>query len=264
MYPHILVWWVNMTKTAILIGSGTSDAKTKDHKTHMDEFAVRVRDISKIYKTGDMQVKALDKVSFSLKRGEFAAIVGPSGSGKSTLMNLLGTIDKPTSGEIYIDGLPISKMNGNDLASFRNKKLGFVFQAFNLITGMNAEENVELPLLVTNAHSSDRRKKADELLSGLGLGHRLQQKATNLSGGEQQRVALARALINDPVLILADEPTGNLDTRSSDDVIKLLVKICKERGVTIIMVTHNLALTKHCNRVIHIRDGKIEREEVLS
>jgi putative ABC transport system ATP-binding protein len=222
-----------------------------------------VHNISKTYISGEIKVTALDKVSFSLKRGEFVAIVGPSGSGKSTLMNILGTIDKPTSGELYIDGTPTAKMNGNALAEFRNKKLGFVFQAFNLINGMDAEKNVELPLMVSTISESDRRKRSDMLLTQLGLGHRLHLKPTQLSGGEQQRVAVARALVNKPALVLADEPTGNLDTKSSDDVIKLLWDISRNENVTVIMVTHNLDLTKHCDRVIHIKDGKLEKNEVL-
>lgn len=228
------------------------------------DYAVRAVNISKVYKTGGLEVHALRKVSFTLKKGEFVAIVGPSGSGKSTLMNVLGTIDKPTSGELYIDGVATAKMTGDQLATFRNEKLGFVFQAFNLINGMDTETNVELPLMVTPISDAERKKRADKLLTYLGLGHRLKQKPTQISGGEQQRVALARALVNEPTLILADEPTGNLDSKASADVIKLLGDTSKEKGVTIIMVTHNVDLTKHCDRVIHIKDGEIEKDEVLA
>lgn len=228
------------------------------------KHSVRVENVSKIYKSGSIEVRALEKVSFTLKKGEFAAIVGPSGSGKSTLMNILGTIDKPTSGEVYIDDVPTAKMNGNQLADFRNKKLGFVFQAFNLINGMNAEMNVELPLMVLPMSNADRKKKADRLLTYLGLQNRLLLKPTQLSGGEQQRVAVARALVNSPALVLADEPTGNLDSKSSDDVIKMLAKISREEDVTIVMVTHNLDLTRQCDRVIHIKDGRLEKNEVLT
>ncbi len=226
-------------------------------------ISVRVHNISKVYKSGSIQVNALRNVSFTLKKGEFAAIVGPSGSGKSTLMNILGTIDKPTSGELFIDGIPTAKMNGDALAEFRNKKLGFIFQAFNLINGMDAEKNVELPLMVSTMAGSERKKRSDTLLTQLGLEHRLHLKPTQLSGGEQQRVAVARALVNKPTLVLADEPTGNLDTKSSDDVIKLLGNISRDENVTIVMVTHNLDLTKNCDRVIHIKDGRIEKDEVL-
>jgi putative ABC transport system ATP-binding protein len=229
----------------------------------MPNYAVKVANISKIYETGEIEVKALENVSFSLEKGEFVAIVGPSGSGKSTLMNILGTIDKPTQGEVYIDGVATSKMNGDELAEFRNKKLGFVFQAYNLIAGLDAEKNVELPLMTTNMPDSERKKKAEKLLVQLGLGERLRLRPTRLSGGEQQRVALARALVNDPTLILADEPTGNLDTKSGEEVIKLLRSISKTGKVTIVMVTHNLDITEYCDRIIHIKDGKLEKIEVV-
>jgi putative ABC transport system ATP-binding protein len=222
-------------------------------------IAVEVKNASKTYRSGsEIKVRALDGVSFKLMRGEFVAIVGPSGSGKSTLMNLLGTIDKPTSGQIYIDGAAVDRMSGNELAEFRNRKLGFVFQAFNLVNGLTAEENVELPLMV--AQGGDRRKKADDLLASLGLGERLKMKPTQLSGGEQQRVAIARALINNPTLVLADEPTGNLDTKSGEKVVQLLKRVCSEKNVTVVMVTHNPDITVECDRVIHIKDGRIEKE----
>ncbi len=224
------------------------------------DYPVRVNNVTKVYESGEIKVEALKKVSFTLKQGQFVAIVGPSGSGKSTLMHMLGTIDRPTSGEIYIDGLATSKMTGDELAEFRNKKLGFVFQSFNLITGLDAEKNVELPLMIVDMPQAERRKRADALLTQLGLGERLKLKPTQLSGGEQQRVAIARALVNEPTLVLADEPTGNLDTKSGDEVIRLLRGISKSRKVTIIMITHNLDITKHCDRVIHIKDGTIEKD----
>ncbi len=229
------------------------------------KYSVIATGVSKVYKMSEsLEVDALTAVSFKLKQGEFVAIVGPSGSGKSTLMNILGTIDKPTSGEVYIDGIPTSKMNGNELAEFRNKKLGFVFQSYNLITGLDAEKNVELPLMTASLSDSDRRDKAQKLLVRLGLGERLKMRPTQLSGGEQQRVAIARALVNNPALILADEPTGNLDTHSGDEVIKLLKSICRDGHVTIVMVTHNLDIAKYCDRIIHIKDGKLEKQEVLA
>ncbi|MCL5430590.1 MAG: ABC transporter ATP-binding protein [Candidatus Marsarchaeota archaeon] len=229
----------------------------------MTNRAVRVNNVSKTYKSGNIEVRALEHVSFDLETGEFVAIVGPSGSGKSTLMNILGTIDKPTAGHVYIDDVDVSQMSGNKLAEFRNKKLGFVFQAFNLVNGLDAEQNVELPLLVNTMSEGERRRKADSLLSNLGLSERLKLRPNQLSGGEQQRVAIARALINDPTLILADEPTGNLDTKSGEYVVKLLKTISKEKEVTIVMVTHNQDITKECDRVIHIRDGKVEKIEVI-
>ncbi len=223
-------------------------------------YSVNVNSVSKIYKSGDIEVRALEGVSFTLKEGDFAAIVGQSGSGKSTLMNILGTIDKPTHGEVYIDWVATSKMDGDKLAEFRNRKLGFVFQAFNLINGLNAEQNVAMPLMVDHTPEEERIRRADALLTKLGLGHRLKLKPTQLSGGEQQRVAVARALVNNPTLILADEPTGNLDTKSGDDVIKMLREISDSGKVTIVMVTHNPDTTKYCDKIIYIRDGKMEKE----
>ena len=227
------------------------------------KYSVRVENVSKIYKSGNIEVKALENISFTLGEGDFAAIVGPSGSGKSTLMNILGTIDRPSHGEVYIDDIATSKMDGNALAEFRNKKLGFIFQAFNLIVGLNAEKNVELPLMVNPMSNDERREKADRLLTQLGLGHRLKNNPTQLSGGEQQRVAIARALVNNPTLILADEPTGNLDTKSGEEVIKLLREISKTGKVTMIMVTHNPDTTKFCDKIIYIKDGKMEKQEAL-
>ena len=226
----------------------------------MSDYSVEARNVTKVYRSGSIEVDALTEVSFSLKKGDFAAIVGPSGSGKSTLMNILGTIDRPTKGEVYIDGVPTSKMDGNRLADFRNKKLGFIFQAFNLINGLDAEKNTELPLMVDPMPESERKRKADALLTRLGLGNRLRLNPTQLSGGEQQRVAIARALVRDPVLILADEPTGDLDSKTSEEVVQLLNDISKNGKVTIIMVTHNLDLTRYCNRIIHIKDGRIEKD----
>lgn len=225
--------------------------------------SVVVKNVSKVYKSESVEVDALIDVSFYLEQGEFVAIVGPSGSGKSTLMHILGTIDKPTSGEVYIDGIATSEMDGDLLADFRNRKLGFVFQAYNLVNGLNAEMNVELPLLVNPMSGRERKERADEVLAQLGLGNRIRQKPTQLSGGQQQRVAIARALVNKPALILADEPTGNLDTKSGDEVIRLFKDISRKQNVTMVMVTHNTDITKYCDRVIHIKDGRLEKIEVL-
>jgi putative ABC transport system ATP-binding protein len=178
-------------------------------------------------------------------------------------MHILGTIDKPSSGEVYIDGIATSKMDGNRLAEFRNGKLGFVFQSFNLVNGLTAEMNVELPLMVNPMSSTERKKKARQLLDYLGLQDRTYLKPTQLSGGQQQRVAVARALVNNPSLVLADEPTGNLDTKSGDEVIKLFKDICNEKNVTIVMVTHNPDITRKCDHVIHIKDGRLDKNEVL-
>ena len=225
--------------------------------------SVVVRKIYKTYHSNSIEVKALEDISFKLYKGEFAAIVGPSGSGKSTLMHIMGTIDKPTSGEIFIDGIATSKMKGDELAEFRNKKLGFIFQSYNLVNGLSAQENVELPLMITKMPAGDRKKNAVELLTELGLHDRLRLKPNQLSGGQQQRVAVARALVNKPTLILADEPTGNLDTKSKEEVMKMFQGIVKETNVTIVMVTHDPETTKHCDRVIYIKDGRLEKNEVM-
>ena len=225
----------------------------------MAKCSVRASRVYKTYRSGGMEVNALEDISFSLDEGDFAAILGPSGSGKSTLMNVLGTIDKPTRGHVFIDGTDTSSMTGSELARFRNRKLGFVFQAFNLVNGITAQKNVELPLMLSNVPRDEREKRARALLTQLGLGHRLSLKPTQLSGGEQQRVAVARALINKPSLILADEPTGNLDTKAGDEVVAILHKISREDKVTVVMVTHNPDITRHCDKVIRIKDGKMER-----
>lgn len=257
-----------MSAYSVLIECGYIGAKLRskpESKTSASAtgYSVKVDNISKIYRSGEIEVRALENISFALNEGDFVAIVGPSGSGKSTLMNILGTIDRPSHGEVYIDGIATSKMDGDALAEFRNKKLGFVFQAFNLIAGLDAEKNVELPLMVTKMTDEERREKADKLLIRLGIGHRLKNNPTQLSGGEQQRVAIARALVNNPTLILADEPTGNLDTKSGEEVIRLLKDISKSGKVTLVMVTHNPDTTRFCDKVIYIKDGKMEKQVVL-
>ncbi|MCJ7608736.1 ABC transporter ATP-binding protein [Candidatus Bathyarchaeota archaeon] len=206
-----------------------------------------------------MDYPALRDVSLSIPKGEFAAIIGPSGSGKTTLLNLIGTLDKPTKGEVFLDGTPTSALRGNGLAELRNRKLGFVFQFFNLVPYLTAEENVQLPLVAMGVPTSKRSMKAKEVLNQLGLGDKVNKKPSELSGGEQQRVAIARALANEPPIVLADEPTGNLDTKSAENVASVLRTICEERGVTVIMVTHNLELSKYINRMVYLRDGSIER-----
>ena len=225
----------------------------------MDE-SVRTVELSKTYKIGAIEYQALNNVTLSFRRGEFSAIVGPSGSGKTTLLNLLGTLDKPTSGEVFVDGIPLSNLRGNELAEFRNKRLGFVFQSFNLVPGLTAEENVRLPLIAAGIPPNTSNKKAQENLERLGLGDKAGKKPNELSGGEQQRVAIARALINDPSLILADEPTGNLDSKSAESVVAVLRLASKERNVTTLIVTHNMELTKECKRIVYLKDGRVEKE----
>jgi putative ABC transport system ATP-binding protein len=225
---------------------------------------LEVVNLQKTYKTGKLEYQALRGISLSVQKGEFAAIIGPSGSGKSTLMNILGTLDRPTAGEVYIDGTPVAKMNDDQYASLRNSKLGFVFQAFNLVTYLTAAENVELPLIPRGIPPPQRRKRALELLGSLGLAGKEDLKPNELSGGEQQRVAVARALVNQPAIILADEPTGNLDSKSAENVVSILRTISEQRGVTVLMITHNIELTKRCHRIFFLRDGLLEREETLN
>ncbi|MCJ7771381.1 ABC transporter ATP-binding protein [Candidatus Bathyarchaeota archaeon] len=227
---------------------------------NMDD-PVAVKDLWKIYKIGSLEYPALRGVSLSVSKGEFVAIIGPSGSGKTTLLNLIGTLDSPSGGEVFLDGIPTSGLRGDKLADLRNKKLGFVFQFFNLVPYLTAEENVQLPLLAIGIPHSKRSQKASEVLSQLGLSDKANKKPSELSGGEQQRVAIARALINEPPIVLADEPTGNLDTKSAENAAALLKTVCKERNVTVIMVTHNLEITKYTDRIIYLRDGNIERIE---
>lgn len=229
-----------------------------------DDIAVKVVDLTKVYKVGPVEVPALRGVNLEVKRGEFVCIVGPSGCGKSTLLNLLGALDKPTGGKIYIDGVDISQMNDGELAKFRNEKVGFVFQAYNLVPRAKVLQNVELPSIVKGLPKSERAKKARELLEAMGIGSKLHQKPTALSGGEQQRVAIARALMNDPTFVLADEPTGNLDSKTGREVWGMLRKANRERNATIIVVTHNLELARESDRIIYLRDGLVEREEILT
>lgn len=219
-------------------------------------------DLVKKYRLGKIDYPALKGVNISINTGDFLAIVGPSGSGKSTLMNLFGALDRPTSGSVLIDGVNVSTLNEDGLATLRNKKLGFVFQTFNLLSYLNALQNVEVPLIPASISSGERFKKAKEALKRVGLEGFERNRPMEMSGGQQQRVAVARALINDPKIILADEPTGNLDTESSRNLMDVFHRLNKESGATIIMVTHNLELTNYCNRIVLVRDGLIEKEVI--
>ncbi|HDJ99839.1 MAG TPA: ABC transporter ATP-binding protein [Firmicutes bacterium] len=210
-----------------------------------------------------MVVPALRGVNLKIKRGEFAVIMGPSGSGKSTLLNLLGGLQKPTGGRVLINGVDLSTLNENQLAIFRRKNVGFVFQAYNLIPTLTAIENVELPMIFYNIPPNERKRRAEKLLHSLGLGDRLHHRPSELSGGEQQRVSIARALANNPEIILADEPTGNLDTKTGRRIMEEIVKVNRDFGKTIVMVTHDPEVAHFGDRIIHIRDGKIENIEIL-
>ncbi len=216
--------------------------------------------LTKVYKTGTVEVAALDGIDLSVEKGEFVSIMGPSGSGKSTLMNILGCLDVPTSGEYSLDGRDVSQLANDERADVRNTKIGFVFQGFNLLPRINALKNVELPLVYSGAKTADRYKKAIEALELVGLGDRSQHLPSELSGGQQQRVAIARSLVNDPEIILADEPTGNLDTSTSQEILSVFRKLNRERAITFVIVTHNPEIGALTPRKIIIRDGRIEKD----
>ncbi|MEN3007696.1 ABC transporter ATP-binding protein [Pseudothermotoga sp.] len=222
---------------------------------------IRVENVRKIYRMGDNEVRALDGVSLTVEEGEFLIVMGPSGSGKSTLLHVIGCLDKPDDGEIYIDSTPVSKLNDNQLARIRNKMIGFVFQQFNLLPRLTALENVELPMIYAGVPRQLRRNRAKELLELVGLGDRMHHKPTQLSGGQMQRVAIARALANKPAVLLADEPTGNLDSKSGEEILKIFSDLNNE-GQTIIVVTHDPDVAKRGDRIVRMRDGKIVSEEV--
>ncbi|MGD8565829.1 MAG: ABC transporter ATP-binding protein [Candidatus Bathyarchaeota archaeon] len=227
----------------------------------METSVIETLDLQKIYMLGSVPVKALRGVNLKVEKGDFLAVLGPSGSGKSTLLNLIGALDKPTKGKVFIDSVDISTLNDNALADLR-RKIGFVFQFFNLIPRLNARKNVELTMTIAGLEKADRQRKACQLLETVGLKDRIDHKPAELSGGERQRVAIARALANDPNFLLMDEPTGNIDSKTADEIIGLVKSLNKDQGVTIIVVTHDSRVASQTNRSVKMHDGVIVQETV--
>jgi putative ABC transport system ATP-binding protein len=229
----------------------------------MAKKVIEIQDLKRHYQMGQTVVRALDGVTFDVEENEYIAIMGPSGSGKSTLMNMIGCLDTPTHGEYVLSGQPVSELNDAELAQIRNREIGFVFQTFNLLPRTDCLSNVELPLIYSGMKGSVRKEKATQTLTEVGLGDRLDHKPNELSGGQRQRVAIARALVNDPSILLADEPTGNLDTKTGEEIMILFEKLYRQ-GNTILLVTHENEIANHARRIIRLRDGKIEVDEKVA
>jgi len=228
---------------------------------------ISVRDLTKTYQVGDIEVRALRGASLDVHPGEFVCVTGPSGSGKSTFMHIVGCLDRPTGGQYFLDGHDVSKLSKDELAAVRNKKIGFVFQGFNLLSRTTALDNVELPLLYDSGSrmkTAERHRRAKEVLEIVGLGQRMDHYPNQLSGGQQQRVAIARALINEPSILLADEPTGNLDTRTSVEVMDIFQRLNIERGITVVLITHEMDIAEHGTRLVRFRDGKIQLDQQVA
>jgi putative ABC transport system ATP-binding protein len=230
--------------------------------TSVDVPAIEATDLKKTYLMGEVKVQALRGVNLKIRHGEIVSIVGPSGSGKSTLLNVMGALDRPSGGKILVDGTDMTRLNEGALARFRNRKIGFIFQSYNLINRSTVTKNIEMPAIALGTPRDTRHKRVQELLEMVGLGDKANRRPTALSGGEQQRVGVARALINDPAFVLADEPTGNLDTKTGKEIGDLLLKVNTERKATIVIVTHNIELADRTQRILHLRDGVVEKETI--
>ena len=239
-----------------MAGSFTQQAST--------DAVIRVQDVHKYYELGDNRVHALRGVSLEIARGEFVAVMGASGSGKSTFMNIMGCLDQPSSGQYFLEGIDVSTLNKKQLAAIRNQKIGFVFQGFNLLSRTTALENAELPAFYARVSQEERLRRAKSALEMVGLGDRMDHFPSQLSGGQQQRVAIARALVNQPSILLADEPTGNLDSRTSVEVMEIFQKLNEERGLTIVLVTHEADIANFCKRSVVFRDGTIRKDEATA
>ncbi len=249
---------------AVAAAAGAATNQALSQQELSDVPVIEVKDLTKVYRMGEHEVRALRGVSLSIDAGEFVAVTGPSGSGKSTFMHIAGCLDRPSSGHYILDGRDVSQLSKDELARVRNEKIGFVFQGFNLLTRTSAIDNVELPLLYRSKNgyrAADRHKRAMEALDSVGLGSRYHHTPNQLSGGQQQRVAIARALINDPSIILADEPTGNLDTRTSIEVMGIFQRLNREKGITVLLITHEMDIAEYGTRLIRFRDGRVVADQ---